>query len=169
MIFSGASVEISVDWNFPLRLRAKSPLDIRVVRRRDLRHSGHCPCWQRVAVSQTDQSSTATHQLRRGESGRGFNPDYVALCAHLGLEPRTIGGAYPNQNGDVEAAQGVLKRRLKNQLLLRRSREFASVAAYVAFVAAVRRPTPCAPPNLPRSTRSCGRLCRRRPSPRARR
>jgi len=86
--------------------------------------------------SQTDQSSTATHQLKRGESARGFNTDYVALCAHLGLEPRTIGVACPNQNGDVEAAQGVLKRRLKNQLILRRSRDFASVAAYGAFVAA---------------------------------
>jgi hypothetical protein len=72
--------------------------------------------------SQTDQSSTATHQLKRGDSRRGFNSDYLALCQHLGLEPRTIAVASPNQNGDVEAFQGVLKRRLKNHLILRRSR-----------------------------------------------
>ncbi len=87
--------------------------------------------------AQTDQSSTATHQLFRGESRRGFNPDYVALCAHLGFAPRTIGVACPNQNGDIEAAQGVLKRRLKNQLILRRSRDFASPTAYAAFVVGV--------------------------------
>lgn len=89
--------------------------------------------------SQTDQSSTATHQLKRGESQRGFNPEYLALCQHLGLEPRTIAVASPNQNGDVEAAQGVLKRRLKNQLILRRSADFAAVAAYAEFVAGVCR------------------------------
>jgi len=89
--------------------------------------------------SQTDQSSTATHQLKRGDSRRGFNTEYVALCEHLGLQPRTIALASPNQNGDVEAAQGVLKRRLKNQLILRRSRDFTSVAAYAQFVAGVCR------------------------------
>ena len=89
--------------------------------------------------SQTDQSSTATHQLKRGEGRRGFNVEYAALCKHLGLEPRTIAVASPNQNGDVEAAQGVLKRRIKNQLILRRSRDFPSIAAYEAFLAQVCR------------------------------
>ena len=93
--------------------------------------------------SQTDQSSTATHQLKRGESRRGFNTEYLALCQHLGLEPRTIAVATPNQNGDVEAAQGVLKRRIKNQLILRHSRDFASVTAYAARR---RRRPPCGCP-----------------------
>lgn len=86
---------------------------------------------------QTDQSSTATHQLRRGQSARGFNLEYLAMCAHLGVTPRTIAVKCPNQNGDVESAQGHLKRRLKQHLLLRRSRDFASVADYAAFVAQV--------------------------------
>ena len=89
--------------------------------------------------SQTDQSSTATHQLKRGEGRRGFNTEYAALCQHLGLEPRTIAVAMPNQNGDVEAAQGVIKRRIKNQLILRRSRDFASVETYALFIAQVCR------------------------------
>lgn len=86
---------------------------------------------------QTDQSSTATHQLRRGKSERGLNADYVAMCAHLGLEPRTIAVKCPNQNGDVESAQGHLKRRLKQHLLLRGSRDFATAEQYAAFVAKV--------------------------------
>ena len=86
---------------------------------------------------QTDQSSTATHQLKRGKHERGFNEEYLALCAHLGVEPRTIAVKCPNQNGDVEAAQGHLKRRLKQHLLLRGSRDFASVEEYAMFVAKV--------------------------------
>ncbi len=86
---------------------------------------------------QTDQSSTATHQLRRGQSERGLNAEYVAMCAHLGVTPRTIAVKCPNQNGDVESAQGHLKRRLKQHLLLRRSRDFANAADYAAFLAKV--------------------------------
>ena len=85
--------------------------------------------------SQTDQSSTATHQLKRGEGRR----EYAALCKHLNMEPRTIAVASPNQNGDVEAAQGVIKRRIKNQLILRRSRDFPSIPAYEAFLGQVCR------------------------------
>lgn len=86
---------------------------------------------------QTDQSSTATHQLRRGQSARGLNVEYVAMCQHLGVTPRTIAVKCPNQNGDVESAQGHLKRRLNQHLLLRRSRDFATAADYAAFVAKV--------------------------------
>lgn len=86
---------------------------------------------------QTDQSSTATHQLKRGKHERGFNEEYLALCTHLGVEPRTIAVKCPNQNGDVEAAQGHLKRRLKQHLLLRGSRDFATLEEYAAFVARV--------------------------------
>jgi transposase InsO family protein len=96
--------------------------------------------WQLGGVTvelQTDQSSTATHQLKRDSSERGFNTEYLAMCAHLGVTPRTIAIRCPNQNGDVESLQGHLKSRLKQHLLLRRSRDFASVADYAAFVAKV--------------------------------
>jgi transposase InsO family protein len=97
---------------------------------------------------QTDQSSTATHQLKRGEAARGFNTEYLALCAHLGLKPRTINKACPQENGDIESANGHLKRRLKSHLALRGSRDFASVADYAAFVANV-----CRGANLQRTVR----------------
>ena len=41
----------------------------------------------------------------------------------------------PNENGDVEAHNGHLKRRLEQHLLLRGYRDFASEAAYDEFVA----------------------------------
>ena len=43
----------------------------------------------------------------------------------------------PNENGDVEAHNGHLKRRLEQHLLLRGYRDFATEAAYDQFVAEV--------------------------------
>jgi transposase len=109
---------------------------------------------------QTDQSSTATHQLKHGQAERGFNTEYLALCAHLGVSPRTIAVGCPNQNGDIEAAQGTLKRRLRNHLALRRSRDFASEAEYEVFVQQV-----CAGANLTRTKRLAEEVARLRPLP----
>lgn len=86
---------------------------------------------------QTDQSSTATHQLQKGKTARGFNQRYLSFCEYLGVKARTISVGCPNQNGDVESAQGHLKRRLKQHLLLRQSRDFASVEEYASFVRTV--------------------------------
>src|SRR6185436_8125118 len=61
---------------------------------------------------------------------RGFNEEYLAIMAHLGLTPRTIGIGEKEQNGDIEASHGVLKRRLEQHRLLRGSRDFASTERY---------------------------------------
>jgi hypothetical protein len=122
------------NWQWAMPCYSESSLSLRSGLQRALWELGGVPLF-----SQTDQSSTATHQLKRDESRRGFNTEYVALCQHLGLEPRTIAVAMPNQNGDIEAAQGHLKRRLNNHLILRRSRDFPDVAAYAEFVAMVCR------------------------------
>jgi transposase InsO family protein len=122
------------NWQWALPCGSESSLSLRTGLQGALWELGGVP-----RFSQTDQSSTATHQLKRGESRRGFNTDYLALCRHLGLEARTIAVGQPNQNGDIEAAQGHLKRRLKNHLILRRSRDFGDVAAYAGFVAQVCR------------------------------
>lgn len=84
---------------------------------------GRRPKWH-----QTDNSSAATHQPQTGN--RAFNDDYQALMDHLGLKPRTIGIGQKEQNGDVEAANGALKRWLNQHLLLRGSRDFDSVDEY---------------------------------------
>lgn len=84
---------------------------------------------------QTDNSTAATHDLQTGK--RGFNAEYEALMRHLGMEPRTIEPGQKHQNGDVEALNGALKRRLEQHLLLRGSREFASQEAYESWLAEV--------------------------------
>jgi hypothetical protein len=83
---------------------------------------------------QTDNTTAATHDLRTGRPRRGFNAEYEGLMRHLGLEPRTIQIGQKHQNGDVEAQQGVLKRRLEQHLLLRGSRDFESREAYETWL-----------------------------------
>ena len=85
---------------------------------------------------QTDNSSAVTFRVNRtGE--RACNPAYVQLLAHFGLKPRTIHLGRPEENGDIEAANGSLKRALAQHLLLRGSRDFPTLAAYQQFLAQV--------------------------------
>lgn len=84
---------------------------------------------------QTDNSTAATHSL--GTKKRDFNDEYMALMRHLGMKPRTIQIGKSHQNGDVEALGGVLKRRLKQHLLLRASRDFDSVDDYQSWLEGV--------------------------------
>lgn len=109
---------------------------------------------------QMDHSSTATHTLRRDSGERDFNDDYLAFCRHLDLEPCSINVARPNENGDVEGAHGHLKRRLRNHLLLRGSRDFGDEPAYVAFLAMV-----CTAANALRSAKVDAERAALRPLP----
>jgi transposase InsO family protein len=86
---------------------------------------------------QTDHSTAATHQIARDAQERTFNDEYVAIMRHLGMEPRTIAVGAKEQNGDVEASNGALKRRLEQALLVRGSRDFADQDEYERFVAKV--------------------------------
>jgi len=90
---------------------------------------------------QTDNSTAATHRIPDGKkevddrgSKRPFNAEYLALMRHYGMTPRTTEVGAKEQNGDVEASNGALKRALEQALLLRGSRDFASVEAWQAFV-----------------------------------
>lgn len=91
---------------------------------------GRVPCY-----SQTDNSTSATHDIPSGK--RAFNEDYEKMVRYFQMEPRTIEVGEKEQNGDVEAANGVLKRRLKQHLLLRGSLDFESVEAYEQWVQSV--------------------------------
>ena len=82
---------------------------------------------------QTDNLSAATHNLIEKEK-RAFNEDYERFIDYLGMEPRTIAVGKANQNGDVEALNGALKRRLEQYLKLSGSRDFESVEVYEKWV-----------------------------------
>lgn len=97
---------------------------------------GRVPEWH-----QTDNSTGATHRPSAAEAaegeGRKFNADYEALMRHLGMKPRTIEVSKKNQNGDVEALNGALKRRLAQHLAMRGSRDFDSVYDYEKWLESV--------------------------------
>lgn len=94
---------------------------------------------------QTDNSTSATHRIPAGKEEhvagqkRPFNAEYLAFMRHFGMLPRTTEIGAKEQNGDVEAQNGALKRRLEQMLLIRGSRDFESVAAWQTFVDEVAR------------------------------
>ncbi len=81
---------------------------------------------------QTDNSTAATHRLETGK--RDFNEEYLEVMTHLGMKPRTIQIGKKEQNGDVEASNGAVKRYIHQQLMLRGSREFESHDEYVCWL-----------------------------------
>jgi transposase InsO family protein len=120
------------NWEWAVPCRSESGLSLKRGVQEALWELGGMP-----PELQTDQSSAATHQISRLGKKRTFNEEYLAFCRYLGIEPRVIRPNSPNQNGDVESAQGHLKRRLKNHLILRGSRDFRDEADYAEFVATV--------------------------------
>lgn len=117
------------NWQSVVVCRSESMLALRCGIQQAVFRLGRVPEWH-----QTDNSTAATHDLRTGR--RGFNAEYLDLMAHLGMKPRTIGIGQSHQNGDVEASNGALKRRLEQYLLLRGSRAFATVEEYEHWLGA---------------------------------
>jgi hypothetical protein len=119
------------NWEWATRCRSESLLSLRQGLQGSLHQLGKVPLDLRI-----DNSSAATHRIGSG-AHRDFNPEFVSLCEHYGVVPKTIGIACPNENGDVESSNGHLKRRLRQHLLLRGSRDFETEAAYEAFLIGV--------------------------------
>ena len=94
---------------------------------------------------QTDNSTSATHRIPGGRGlvaptgKRPFNEEYLALMRHFGMTPRTTEVGAKEQNGDVEASNGAIKRRLEQALLVRGCRDFESVEAWQEFIDQVQR------------------------------
>ena len=117
------------NWEWATRCLSESLLSCRQGLQTALHRLGKVPAELRV-----DHSSAATHRVGGGGTGREFNEQFVSLCEHYSVVPRTIGIDRPNENGDVESANGHLKRRLRQHLLLRGSRDFETEAAYEGFL-----------------------------------
>ena len=88
---------------------------------------GHLP-----KCHQMDNSSAATHHIQ--DSKRPFNKDYLELMEHMGMKPQSIGIGKSEQNGDIEAQNGALKRHIDQRLRVRGSRDFDDKDAYYAWL-----------------------------------
>lgn len=134
------------NWQSVAVCRSESMLALRCGVQQAVFRLGRVPEWH-----QTDNSTAATHDLRTG--GRGFNAEYLDLMAHLGMKPRTIGIGQSHQNGDVEASNGALKRRLEQYLLLRGSRACRLKSTRIGLPQPSSRPTACVAYVWPRNSR----------------
>lgn len=59
---------------------------------------------------------------------------YDALCQHYKMQPTRNNKGVSHENGAIEAPHGSFKRRLSQNLKLRKSVDFSSIAAYQAFI-----------------------------------
>lgn len=115
------------NWQWATKCRSESLLALKRQMQQVAFKLGRVPKYH-----QTDNTTAATHDIPSGK--REFNEDYEKLVKHFMMEPRTIAVGKKEQNGDVEAQNGALKRRLKQHLLLRGSRDFDSEEDYEQWV-----------------------------------
>jgi transposase len=120
------------NWEWAVRTQSESSLSLRSGLKATLGRLGRVP--QELL---TDHSSSATHQLKRGDAERGFNDEYLGICQHYSIKPRTINVGRPQENGSCESSHGHLKRRITQHLLLRGSRDFSSEEEYDTFLIGV--------------------------------
>jgi len=83
----------------------------------------------------SDNLSAATRALSAGN--RELTERYGVLLSHYGAQSSRIQPGEPHENGCAERAHRTLKKRLKQALILRGSRDFATLDDYKAFVAKV--------------------------------
>lgn len=112
-----------------VRSRSESILSIKKVLRHFLYSINATPL-----VLQVDNSSAATHQIKRTGSERDFNDELVKIAEYYGFSLRSTNISSPNENGDVESLNGHIKRRVKQALLLRGSTSFDSMEGYDHFL-----------------------------------
>jgi len=124
------------NWEWAIRCISESFLSLVSGLQATLGQLGKCPRYLG-----TDNTSAATHELEEPLPGRprGYNSDYLDLCTHYDLLPLTINVRCPHEHGDVESGNRHLKRRLHQHLILRGSRDFASLEEYDRFVHGVLR------------------------------
>lgn len=120
------------NWQWAVRCRSESLLSIRAGLKATMGRLGRVP--KELLI---DNSSAATHRICGKGKDRGFNEEFLSVCGHFGLSPRTTNVASPQENGTCEVMHGHLKRRLEQHLLLRGSRDFESEQAYDLFVIGV--------------------------------
>lgn len=81
----------------------------------------------------SDSLSAAFRNLA-ADTREDLTQRYAALMGHYGMAPTRNNAGIAHENGSIESAHGHLKRALEDALLLRGTRDFASLDAYRAFV-----------------------------------
>ena len=93
-------------------------------------------CGGAPKLHRTDSLSAAYRNMA-GKQHKPLTRFYDELCEHYRMRPRRNNTSIAHENGAIESPHGHFKRRLTQQLYLRGSFEFDSVAAYQQFIETV--------------------------------
>jgi hypothetical protein len=85
-----------------------------------------------IAILRHDNLSAATHELRKS-GGRALTQRFKAVLDHYGMESTRIRAGKSHENGIAEKAHDQIKSALAQALVLRGSKDFRSVDAYLEF------------------------------------
>ncbi|MCP4545108.1 MAG: IS21 family transposase [bacterium] len=83
-------------------------------------------------VGRHDNLSAATHELRKS-GGRALNSRFKDVLEHLGMRSTRINPGESNENGIAEKGNDLVKKAIRQALILRGYRDFDSIEEYVAF------------------------------------
>jgi hypothetical protein len=88
----------------------------------------------RAPLQHRSDSLSAAFRNLDEETRKDQTRRYEALCAHYRMEPTRNNRGLAHENGSIESPHGHLKQAIEDALLLRGSRDFASLEAYRRFV-----------------------------------
>jgi len=90
--------------------------------------------WEFGGAPRRHRTDSLSAAIKNHSSRKTLTDRYTALMEHYGCEPERTNARCANENGDVESANGHVKDRIDQALLLRGSRDFASREEYMNFV-----------------------------------
>jgi hypothetical protein len=90
--------------------------------------------WELGGVPRYHKTDQLTSAVNKVGNPQEFTASYQALATHYGFESRKTQAASPHENGDVEQSHHRLKRLVEQSLMLRGSKDFASINDYEHFL-----------------------------------
>ena len=90
--------------------------------------------WEFGGVPHRHRTDSLSAAIKNHSSRKTLTDRYTALMEHYDCEPERTNARCANENGDVESANGHIKDRIDQALLLRGSRDFANREDYMTFV-----------------------------------
>ncbi len=90
--------------------------------------------WRSGGVPQTHRTDSLSAAFKNHQEETVLTERYEKLCRHYGVIATRNNKGIAHENGAIESAHGHLKRKIDQQLILRGSRDFPSLAEYEAFI-----------------------------------
>ena len=90
--------------------------------------------WRSGGVPVTHRTDSLSAAFNNHTEETLLTERYQKLCKHYGLTATHNNKGVAHENGAIESPNGHLKRKMEQQLLLRNSRDFPSIADYESFL-----------------------------------